>query len=453
MELRWQRVSALPRSVPRTHDGFSLLDNVQARTQLRSHRCEQVRQMTTARAAIENSEQHETIVCRTTGTSRGAIATLIVAGPLANQAVANCFRPRAKSLNANNLPLDRVVFGDWQLVAGGAQQAASEELVVCRVEEHVIEVHCHGGPVGVTMLVESLEAAGCVQRSTLPADVIARADDVASESSRALPTWAALSTTHAAPAWQCEAQLALTHALTERAAMILLDQYHGAWHRAWSAIESAMAAGDSATAKGHARGLLKFAPLGLHLTRPWKVVLAGPPNVGKSSLINRLVGFERAVVFDQPGTTRDVVTAATAIDGWPIELSDTAGIHAAQDPLEQQGVKLARNQLADCDLVVWVTSVDQSDWKVPELEQVESVRVINKTDLISERHDKNLAEAGSKSGPCLRTSATEGHGIGALMKVITERLVPHVPPAGAAVPFEPHHVERLQHVLQHDDEP
>ena len=62
------------------------------------------------------------------------------------------------------------------------------------------------------------------------------------------------------------------------------------------------------------------------------MVLAGWPNVGKSSLINAILGYTRCIVFDQPGTMRDVVSAQTAIDGWPIELSDTAGLRASADP-------------------------------------------------------------------------------------------------------------------------
>src|SRR5690606_16577637 len=84
--------------------------------------------------------------------------------------------------------------------------------------------------------------------------------------------------------------------------------------------------------------LVDRAPLGLHLTRPWHVALAGAPNVGKSSLLNAVLGYGRAIVFDQPGTTRDVLDAVTAIDGWPVRLTDGAGLRESVDALEAAGV-------------------------------------------------------------------------------------------------------------------
>ncbi len=104
--------------------------------------------------------------------------------------------------------------------------------------------------------------------------------------------------------------------------------------------------------------MLARAPLGLHLTKPWQIVIAGPPNVGKSSLLNAFVGYQRAIVFDQPGTTRDVVTAATAIDGWPVQVSDTAGLRSSADPLETAGADSAAQQAraADCLLLVFDAS-------------------------------------------------------------------------------------------------
>ena len=84
------------------------------------------------------------------------------------------------------------------------------------------------------------------------------------------------------------------------------------------------------------------------------MVLAGRTNVGKSSLLNALAGHGRAIVHHVPGTTRDAVTVATAIDGWPVELCDTAGLRPPDDAVERAGIELARERLAEADLVVLV---------------------------------------------------------------------------------------------------
>src|SRR5205085_10015517 len=102
----------------------------------------------------------------------------------------------------------------------------------------------------------------------------------------------------------------LTRATTVRTASILLDQYHGAFTRA---VEAALAE------PAHVAEFARYAPLGRHLVAPWTVAVVGPPNVGKSSLVNALAGYQRAVVSDMPGTTRDVVRTLVALDGWPVE--------------------------------------------------------------------------------------------------------------------------------------
>ena len=101
--------------------------------------------------------------------------------------------------------------------------------------------------------------------------------------------------------------------------------------------------------------MLQFRDLGLHLTTPWRVVLAGAPNVGKSSLMNAIAGYQRAIVSPTPGTTRDVVTVTTAIDGWPVQLADTAGLRETQDELESAGVALADAAIGEADLVIVVS--------------------------------------------------------------------------------------------------
>jgi tRNA modification GTPase len=174
-------------------------------------------------------------------------------------------------------------------------------------------------------------------------------------------------------------------------------------------------------------------------------VIAGPPNVGKSSLINALGGYERAIVSPIPGTTRDVVTLTTAIDGWPIQLSDTAGLRETSDELESAGVQLAQAVLSTADLVVLVQDMTQSDSEIsanssiPPINQ-RVIRVRNKIDLreVSPRNDGKPADAS-----VVYTSATTGQGIATLAAAIAKSLVPVPPAPGSAVPFAARQIEIL----------
>ncbi|NOY40789.1 MAG: GTP-binding protein, partial [Planctomycetes bacterium] len=210
-----------------------------------------------------------------------------------------------------------------------------EDLVVCRRDPSTVEVHCHGGSASIAQVVAHLTAAGCE-----PTD------------------WRRWLADQTEDLLVCEAHAALADASTLRTATILLDQYHGALRREVTAIRQVLSSGAVDNGREKLCGLLRYAELGQHLTQPWRVVIAGLPNVGKSSLINALVGYQRAIVFDQPGTTRDVVSASTAIEGWPVKLSDTAGLHPTSDELESAGIALAHDQLAEADLVVWVLDAE-----------------------------------------------------------------------------------------------
>ena len=83
------------------------------------------------------------------------------------------------------------------------------------------------------------------------------------------------------------------------------------------------------------------------------IVLAGPPNSGKSSLLNALVGYERAIVTDLPGTTRDHIEVAAALGGVPVRLTDTAGLRDSDEPVERIGVERARRLVELADVLVW----------------------------------------------------------------------------------------------------
>ena len=90
------------------------------------------------------------------------------------------------------------------------------------------------------------------------------------------------------------------------------------------------------------------------------VAIAGPPNVGKSTLMNQLARREVAIVSPHAGTTRDVIEVQLDLDGYPVTVIDTAGIRETDDPVEQEGVRRARARAADADLVLWLADSPQA---------------------------------------------------------------------------------------------
>lgn len=370
-----------------------------------------------------------------TPAGRGAIASIAVDGPLALEAVSRYFSPAgiattpARSASESNpsstsstwlqspaspnglstarenhrstaLSVGRIVFGRWNGPTG-------EEVVACRRGNDAVEIHCHGGRAAAAAILDDLSAAGC--RIEGWAERAARLHD---------PLSAA-------------ALVALSQARTERTARILLDQYRGALAQELGDV-AALLTRDPPSAVDRLEDLQRRSRLGLRLTQPWRVVLAGRPNVGKSSLLNALVGYRRSVVYDRPGTTRDVVRATTAIDGWPVEFSDTAGLRSGGDELEAAGIALARRQLGQADLAL--LAFDRSaPWTAADaallVEYPDALVVQTKCDLPA-RPD------GRPAG--LPTSALRGLGVERLLRAIAARLVPSAPPPGAAVPFTPY---------------
>ena len=116
------------------------------------------------------------------------------------------------------------------------------------------------------------------------------------------------------------------------------------------------------------------------------VALCGRPNVGKSSLLNALLGEEKAIVTNIPGTTRDLVDGTLNLAGALVHITDTAGLRDSSDPVEQLGIARARNVLSRCDLVLLVLDgasllTSEDIWLMHELEHQQPVVLINKTDL------------------------------------------------------------------------
>lgn len=353
---------------------------------------------------------------------RGAIAVVEVRGPRRNESVDALFVAKnAKPLAEQTV--DAIRFGIWK--------PTGEEVVVLPRHES-IEIHCHGGVAAVDSIMEALRESGCEtpEEPTAPPSLRGRGATIASAALRAL-----------------------ADATTERTAAILMDQYQGALRRD---IERVIAELDADNIERAITLLAKLASrsrLGLHLTTPWRVVFAGAANVGKSSLINEVLGYERAIVFDQPGTTRDVVTATTAIDGWPVVLSDTAGLRLpgdnTDDSIEAEGIALSHQQMSTADLVLLVvegeavlrdpkSTIDTlREWHHYHINAGATVVVLSKCDTLRDEAIERAMHHIEQSTPwpIVPTSVFDDWGIDELLWCIACELVPSLPPAGSGVPF------------------
>jgi tRNA modification GTPase len=143
------------------------------------------------------------------------------------------------------------------------------------------------------------------------------------------------------------------------------------------------------------------------------VAIAGPPNVGKSTLMNQLARREVAIVSPHAGTTRDVIEVQLDLDGYPVTVIDTAGIRETDDPVEQEGVRRARARAADADLVLWMADGSQATVRHDGATPVWMVR--NKIDL--EEGSRPLADTGHRF---FQISASRGDGLPELISALVE---------------------------------
>jgi tRNA modification GTPase len=164
-------------------------------------------------------------------------------------------------------------------------------------------------------------------------------------------------------------------------------------------------------------GLLATSDAGTLVHEGALVVLAGAPNVGKSSLFNALLGEARAIVTELPGTTRDAIEAVLDLPGWPLRLVDTAGLRDTGDAVERLGIEVSERYLARAAIVL--ACADSADTLAAVLEEVHShatgevVTVATKSDLVSD---------GNEIAAQIRVSARTGRGLGALLALVEARI-------------------------------
>jgi len=182
------------------------------------------------------------------------------------------------------------------------------------------------------------------------------------------------------------------------------------------------------------------------------LVIAGRPNAGKSSLLNRLAGYEAAIVTAVPGTTRDVLRERIEIDGLPLHLLDTAGLRESADVVEAEGVRRARHEMSRADRVLFIVdSADAATRAAVEADlavlpaEVPRTVVFNKIDRSGERA---RVEEGVPSRVYL--CATTGEGVGGL-RAHLKHCIGFQPAVGGALSARTRHLEALRRARAHVD--
>jgi tRNA modification GTPase len=177
------------------------------------------------------------------------------------------------------------------------------------------------------------------------------------------------------------------------------------------------------------------------------VAIAGPPNAGKSTLLNRLARREAAIVSPFPGTTRDVIEVHLNLDGCPVTLLDTAGIRESADPVELEGIQRATDRAAAADLVLWVIDGSATGVQVPvraeKAIKSEIWLVANKVDLPVDKLWKNCESASSPSGRAFAVSALTGGGVAGLVEALAGHARAYFAGAESALVTRARHREAL----------
>jgi tRNA modification GTPase len=404
-----------------------------------------------------NAPPPDTIVAAATPPGRGGIAILRLSGsqvPELARALIGALPAPRQATRA------RMLAGDGSAIDTGL--ALYFPAPHSYTGEHVLELHAHGGPVIVERLVR--RAVELKARRAAPGEFTQRAYlngklDLA----------------------QAEAVAALIDAASEAAAGAALRALEGELSNRVAALgerlgdlraylEAAIDFADEEidflsdaalgtrlhAAREQLHALQRACAAGRLLTEGLQVVIAGRPNVGKSTLLNRLAGYESAIVTPIPGTTRDVLRERVLLEGVPLEILDTAGLREASDTIEAEGVRRARAAIARADHLLFVidASVD------PEASAYAQLRgqfppglpvtlVFNKADLCPSVSSTEAARTfGDQVAAAVWISALSGAGVDALRVHLKDCFGLQGAEAGT-IAARARHVEALGRVAAH----
>ena len=326
--------------------------------------------------------------------------------------------------------------------------------------EDTVELQCHGGRVVLrAVLLRTWEAGARPAEAgefTKRAFLHGRLDLARAESVMEL---IAAKSTRAAHAARERLAGAFSHAVTDIRTQILGAVAHieAGIDFPEDDIPAASAehlAAEIDAASAAVRRLLAGANTGRILRDGVKTVIVGRPNVGKSSLLNALLGMERAIVTDVPGTTRDIIEEEISVADIPLRLLDTAGLRAAEDAVEQIGVARTEQHLMDAELILAVFDASEPLTAEDHALLARLSAAAADTIILCSKEDRpsvlSAADFAAVAAPVLRISAQEGTGLDALREEIAAHIVQREGDlSDGALPNKEREIEALRRAEAH----
>jgi tRNA modification GTPase len=367
----------------------------------------------------------EMTVCCLTPHGPGAVAVLqleLGSADLVSRALAG-FQPGSSvrcDAPIQDAPVNRILFGQWR----------GEDVLLIRTSATRWELQCHGGAVAVRRILADLSAAGAC---------------VVDGAGRGTPDVVAPLSVDDRIAVAVQRSLALCR--TRQAADWILRQLDGRLSEPLTQLSSA-----NPTIRSGARSaLLRHARFMNLLLRPARVGLFGPPNAGKSSLLNALCGLTRTIVSPVAGTTRDPVEAETQAGGRVLCITDTAGLHDSPGSLlEAEGIQRTRELVSECDAACILIPADQplEDLRIiaePFLTCPVRILIRSRCDLAPEVTATAVYENPARAlrlpprEPSfteeVRVSAVTGEGLEELREVLVRSIFPPEPDSATPLPL------------------